>query len=550
MKAGVTSFLGKRSHSLVLALVALTALAGAWSWMAFISSQDPWYRNTDMNVHNLVDALSLNSGYSPHFVDQPAAPTKFLLALDYRIRNELGLLPAWTLKRFARSPDLLREYSPLIQAERVHSRILVMLVILTTAAVVGHVTRRFDIACLSTVLLSGSTGLLFHGLLIRPELLCAGFGGVLALYTIWLAGTSTRPSAHVFWVLLAGVCAGLALLSKLPGLYYGAVTFAACCLIPWSAPRDGLVAERTVFRLAALIGLAAGAGLLGLLLLTNPDPELLNPIALGRIRLAAVGAALLPLAGLARPQNTTLRFITARLLDGSVLCAGALISLLLWHGLLRTILPAPAAGEYTARILNTVFHPDPLVRLYTHPEELHRLKELGRFFLELPGLFVTTAALTCFLGFSRSIPRQSRVLAGLMLAQSIGMAVLLSKRQYLEQYNVFTQLPLLTIWPVALAALHDRWKFAAPAGEQRWPVALAISAALVLSLSGLLELRPKYLNYQDDAAIPVREFTITFLYDHDAHPPAYLSAMKARYPTRREFAAALNSYLSVPAHRH
>lgn len=550
MKVSVTPLIGQRSHTLMLAFIALTALTAAWHWMAFISSQDPWYRNTDMNVHNLVDALSLNSGYSPHFVDQPAAPTKFLLALDYRIRNELGLLPTWTLKRFARSPNLLREYAPLIQAERVHSRILVMLVIIATAAIIGHVTRRFDLACFGTVLLSGSTGLLFHGLLIRPELLCVGFGSVLALYTIWLAGKAIRPAVHVFWVLLAGMCVGLALLSKLPALYYGAVTFAACCLLPWSPPRERSGTDRTVFPLAALIGLAAGAGLLGLLLLTNPSTEFLSSTALARMRLAAICAALLPLVGLAQPQTMATRFVRARLLDGCVLFAGVIISLLLWHGLLRTVLPAPAASEYLARILNTVFYPDPLFRLYTNPDEQHRFQELGHFFLEMPGLFITTAALTCLVGLSRTVPRQTHVLLGLLMAQGIGMAVLLSKRQFLAQYIVFAQLPFLAIWPIALAALHDRWQATAPASEQRWPVALAISAALTLSISGLLELRPKYRNYQDDKAIPVRDLTVTFLYDNDAHPPAYLAAMKARYPSRQEFTAALNSYLSAPANRH
>jgi hypothetical protein len=47
----------------------------------------------------------------------------------------------------------------------------------------------------------------------------------------------------------------------------------------------------------------------------------------------------------------------------------------------------------------------------------------------------------------------------------------------------------------------------------------------------------------------VNELTVTYLYDHDAHPAAYLAALKARYPTRNDFIAELNLFLANPANR-
>ncbi|MDP2138461.1 MAG: hypothetical protein Q8J74_11485, partial [Candidatus Didemnitutus sp.] len=117
--------------------------------MAFISANDPWYRNTDMNIHNMVDALAINASQSPNTVDQPGLPSKFLLALDYRLRHELGLLPVWNLHQFGASPDPLHEIPALIRIARIHSRILVILLILAAAGLIHVVTRELESACLT-----------------------------------------------------------------------------------------------------------------------------------------------------------------------------------------------------------------------------------------------------------------------------------------------------------------------------------------------------------------------------------------------------------------
>ena len=539
--------LAASSRRIGVVLLAFFSLVWAWFIMMYLSGHDPWYRNTDMNAHNIADALCLNAGLSVGNVDQPAAPTKFLLAFDFRIRNALGLLPVWQIKRFSRSPEPLREFSGLVRVARVHSRILVMLLTICAAGFVGHATRRLDAACLTVILLCGSSGLLFHGLLIRPELLCTAFGGVLAPYCVWLSGQTTRPWLRTLWLLLAGIAAGLALLTKLPALFYILLLMAWCCLIPLLRPSVEDSMPSAVLTLAASLG--AGAGILGMLLLISPQEGLLDSVAVARLRFAALAIALLPLVSYFAAPTKVGRYLGARVLELSALLAGLLGTLPCWLGLLRTILPAQPAAEYMAKVLNVVFFPDPLVQLFTHAGTAHRVHEIQRFFMETPALFVATVVLVAVLICMQSIPRSSRALASLFLAQGLGMVVMMSKRQFTDQYTIFAQVPLLMVWPIGLAALLDWWRDRAPIIEQYWPVALVASSAMILVLSMPLALASKYYSYQDDATLPVNDLTVTFLYDHEAHPPAYLEAMRRQYTTRKDFVQALDLYLRDPANR-
>lgn len=538
------------THRAVLATLAVVSLVLAWTWMWLISAHDPWYRNTDMNIHNLADALSLNSGYAPGVVDQPAAPTKFLLALDYRIRNALGLLPTWTLKRFARSAEPLRELAHLVQVGREHSRLLVIGFILCAAGFVWDITRRFDLGCFTIVLLCGSSGLLFHGLLVRPELICLGFGGVLALHCAWRGTVSSQPALRSLWMFLAGVCAGLALLSKLPGLFYLALVFAWCALAPLLPSADDKVSPAEPSRgWTSALCLVTGLCTLVLLLVMAPDQTRLNPVTTLRLRGMATFVALLPLVTLAGARNRIMRYLLGRGTDLVLLLAGLLASFVGWFGLLQTVLPYDAAMVCMGKILNTVVYPDPLLTLLTHPGTAHRTQEALKFFLETPVLIVGTTALAITVASFRTVPLRWRAFILLLLVQGLGMMLLMSKRLFLHQYSAFVQVPFLLIWALSFAALQDRWLSRNPTAP-RWPVALATMATLFLVLTVPIALNPKYNGFQDDSALPVRDLTLTFLYDHDAHPPAYLAAMKKRYPTRAEFAAELNRFLSDPSHRH
>lgn len=529
----------------------LLALAYAWLSLGAIARHAPWYRNADMNIINVVDALCLNSGIAPAIVDQPAAPTKFFLALDYRVRNALGLLPVWHAKRFARSPDPLREYASLVQIGREQSRVLVFALIVLAAGFVGHAARSYEAGCLAALLLSGSSGLLFHGLLVRPELWCVAFGGVLALYAAWLASHARTPAGRARWLLLAGLAVGLGALAKLPGLAYGLL------VVAWSAlstllppdPASARPAPAPAWRWTIASALAAGIGTLGLLLWLASHAAPLDPVGASRARLTALVVALLPLAGLMPVRSRLSEYARGRLLDLALLLAGALLSLGLWFALVRITLPAPAAADYLTKILNAVFYPDLLLKIFTQPGEVHRLHEMGRFFLETPALFASTTALVLALLFWPGVPRRTQALVLVLFLQALGVVALLSQREFLDHFSLFAQVPLLLCWPIALTAWHRIWCAHQPVTEHRWPGLLALTAAGLLALLHPVELRFKYHRYQAEPVGSVDVATITFLYDHPDHPAPFVAALKARYPTREAFTAALHEFLREPA-RH
>lgn len=538
-----------RSHRLLLLVLASVSIVFAWFWMGALASPSPWYRNANMDAHNVADALALNSGYPLGTVDQPAAPTKFLLALDFRVRNALGLQPVWTLKRFARSADPIHELAELILIGRTHSRVLVVAFILIAAGAVGQFTRRLDAACLAAILLSGSSGLLFQGMLLHPELLSALFGGVLALQAAWLAVAASQPTRRTLWMFVAGVFGGLAVLSKFPSALYLAVVFLWCALAPLtSAPeaRPAAAIPHSRGWLAAICALTALA-MLAFLFAVRTQLEAAAPLALVRVRALAAGVALLPLLAFVPTQHRVSRYVVDRFLDVAILGGGLLAAFLGWFGLLRAVVPVPESASYLAKICQTIFNPEPLLLLYTQPGSSHQLSEALRYFLDRPALIVVTGLFVAALIQFRPAPARWRLLIALLFTQSIGMVLLASKRGFLPQFGLYLEVPLLLSWCVGLTALHDWWCKTQPESEQRWPAALAIVAAFILTLTVPLRLQPKYQSYGSDYGPAPNGMTTTFLYDHDAHPPAYLAAMKARYPNRAAFEAALNRYLNDPA---
>ena len=223
--------------------LAFAALVSAWVCMAALSRTDPWYRHTDMNIHNMVDALAINSDVVPAKIDQPGLPPKYLLALDYRIRHYLGILPVWNFRKLNMSQEPLREVRTLVHIGRLHSRVLAILIILAGASLTCVVTGSLETSCMAVIMLSGSSGLLFHGLITRPDLLCTGFGAILGLVCVWQATTGQAGFGTYIWLFLAGLLAGLAALSKLPGLYY----LATCLLWCWlAALTHGAPASRSI----------------------------------------------------------------------------------------------------------------------------------------------------------------------------------------------------------------------------------------------------------------------------------------------------------------
>jgi len=85
--------------------------------------------------------------------------------------------------------------------------------------------------------------------------------------------------------------------------------------------------------------------------------------------------------------------------------------------------------------------------------------------------------------------------------------------------------------------------------EKRLMKRLAVIAAAFL-LTAQRRTHLKYAGYQDDAALPVNDFSLTFLFDHDAHTATYLRIMRQHYSDREQFTRTLEKYLSDPKNRY
>ncbi|MBI2813948.1 MAG: hypothetical protein HYX71_06665 [Opitutae bacterium] len=534
-------------------LLSLAVLVLTWFSLGAISRRDPWYRNLDMNSQNTADALALNSGLSPNLIDQPGVPMKYLLALDFRARHFLGQLPVWNLKKFGDSADPLREIPALIRAGRTHSRILVMGFILAAAALAYSVSRRPAAACLTVILLGGSSGLLFHGLLTRPELLCVGFGNVLALLCTW-RGTLPGPwLRNHLWLLLAGFFGGLAALAKLPGVCYLVLGYGWCWLAALTAGKNAPVpasprAEEDGFW-RGLLPAAAAVGVLGLLFrLSALQDDELGAVAVGRLRFAAVAIGALPVLALWPGRHPVWRFLLARSRELALLGAGALASFPVGYLLLRSIQPEPAALDYIARTLHLLADPAAMVRIHAANPEVGKVFLI--FVRQDAFLFLATPVLVATLLFVPRVPSRLKAFLVLLLAGGVGLTLLLSKRHFLAQYSLFAQAPFLLIWALGLHQLAE-WT------EQTWGPwrrRLALVAVIGVVASFLLTAHRrthlKYTNYQDDAMLPLNNFSVTFLFDHDAHTPTYLRIMREHYGNREQFVRALEAYLANPDNRH
>ena len=539
-----------RSHRIIVFALAGLALAHAWGIMALISASDPWYRNTDMNVHNMVDALAINSGIAPNEMAQPAVPLKFLLALDYRIRHELGLLRVWNMRRLDAAPDPLREIPQLIRIGRVQSRILVLVLILCAAGLVHAVTRDPDAAALAVILLAGSPGLLFQGLLTRPELLCVGFGNVLALWAVWRATSGRRGHARQAWLLASGLLGGLAALEKLPGVCFLALAFAWCCASALLA-RDHEADESdppALWYAGCLLPLACGLAILGLLVALAPQHDALGPVVVARLRLAGAGIALLPFLTLAGGRSRPARFVQQRIRELALLGGGALLALLGGYLALRTVMPAGAAATYYASVLHFLVNPAPYMTTF-----LADTPAVGRgtlvFFREAPLIVVGSAVAAGAAVALRGTPARLKAFIILLVSGAALLTLLMSRRFFADQYSIFPQVPLLIVTALGFHAFSLRWRARGAAVAPPWPVPLALTIACIVIFSAYFQLQPKYAYYQDDALLPTNELTRTFLFDHDAHAPAYRELMQRHYGDRRKFVDHLEHFLADPAHR-
>jgi hypothetical protein len=494
------------------------------------SRHDKWYQNLDMDINLVEDALRLNAGTSAALVEQPGMPMQYGLALFYRWRHAAGDIPATNLSGFMQSIDPIAEMPAYIGVGRSYSRVLVILVILGAAASIWMVSGRSDWALISIPLFSAAGGLYFHGLLVRPELLCVAFGcfGTFGFGALFFR--STNIVAKHAWLLATGAMLGLAYLTKLPGLLYFLMAIGVFALA-WIA-RDEATSHGVSFGkpdnwtwwLLGLLPLAAVGGAFWL------SHQSFNPAAVGsleriqisveRLRLVSAVVAILTAGSLitAIGKRSWLHLLRAI----AVLLAGALASLLISHAFIRLILPERDALYYDAKILCTLFSPGDTLTAYASNPNI--LREIGRF-LAYDSWLLIIAGILWFCSAFRLERRSLLHLAFVALwGASLGMVILMSKRYFIAQYVVFVELPLIASIALSVGIILDRWS----ARRRIW-IVTALGIAVVWA-SGFThgQMNSLYANYQCNA-FDNREYRTLFIYNHGFHTYEWKQGLEKRY---------------------
>ena len=510
--------------------------------LARIGREDPWFRNADMNVHNMVDAICLNSNIPPNIIDQPGVPMKTLLALHYRLQGALGHVRVWNLEQFGASSAPLEEIPPLIRSQRKFSRGIVLVIALLAGLTMWTLTRDANAALFTAVLFSGSSALLFHGLLTRPELLCVGFGSVGALLCTALALRRSSGLGQYLWLLLAGLMVGLAFLSKLPGVVYLGLCAGWCGIHAVTASSTDPTESKSV-RWGAALPLLAGAGGLFYLKSIQNYQGMMGELAVSRLHVVSILIVCTSVLFAVRGKAGWVRFGLDRLREGALIGAGFIIALPLTYTFLRLGLSEAVAQDYFSRVGGLLFNPEPMMNAMAVNTDIGG--QFQKFITENRRLFTLTVILYLVLLPWPSVPLRRKLQVSLLLAVGFGLTLLMSKRYYLHQYNVFSHGAL---WMAVALCVQALWQ--AKASSLAKPLRVAVVSLLAIAgavhvATGPARAQDFYLRYQDDSQ-PDNMFTRIFLFDHDAHPPAYTTIMREHYQTKEGFAAALKAYLETP----
>ena len=531
----------RHKGDILLLLLALLATLGAVRNLAEISKVDPWFHNLDMDTLNVVDALLINSDHSAGAFDQPGIVMKSLLALDYRVRHRLARLDVWNLGVLEAQPNPLAVIPDLIAVGRTHSRILVSAFIVMVGMLIYVLCRSVKAAALGVIVIAGSSGLLFQGLLTRPELLCVFFGQILAFLCMCRGIQAGRRAIGGIWFAATGLGVGFATLDKLPGFLY-LLIYGGWVILDSITP--GRISGETetppkdywlvVWPETFLIVLVGGTMYWFTNLLWSRSLGM-EPIEVSRLHLVSAalvfGAILihLPLPGQWRQWwQTSLR----RCL---LLVSGAVASLPLLYLLLRLTMSERSASNYICNVLHTVVQPSGVISAYAGNQ--HMFAEFGKFMAHDPWLIGMALLGTILMWVLVRRQWAVKLACAVLLLTAFGMAMMMAKRYFVLHYVIFTQVPLLLVVALVVHAAAESG-LAGRVGWGRWfwaGISLAACGAIWVNT---IRLEREYATYQgfEDSSNQVE-----FIYRNGTLPGAYRLLMRNHYGDEAGFEKSLNT---------
>ena len=297
-----------------------------------------YWRNADMDLVLIYNALALNDGKPQVFFDHPSYLTILSVEFWYRLLHALGLLDAWKLSAIPSAADVPAFDAAMTSAVRA-GRLLAFLIaavcVLIFAGLARAILRDWRVAMFATVAFAFSGGIAVHSRILRTELVaaCPVIFALMILIAVGRRASIARPLAMAA---AAGLCV-LGLENKVQTILLIGVL--PMVILPFGSEASPSVAfwrhPRSAWPAAALAGAAAIAATVAAwpLIATGFDRALLDaahfhPLLLGRFGiyqaalLLLIGGCMIAFAGVWRIAAAE------TLASMSAVIAGAAIALL------------------------------------------------------------------------------------------------------------------------------------------------------------------------------------------------------------------------------
>lgn len=203
----------KSSIVAVLLVIAFGILIG-FSILAGIDR--PFTQVYDADLHYLYRALRFRDGLDLIYFDHTGYLYTLLLSWFLRVTEFLDLIPTASLQAIPLQPVPGIALATAMTASRIFSVLLALVYIGTAFWIFLRLSAAPVISGLLTLLLAASSGLAYHAITLRPELLSALF--VMLSYYFIIAAQDRQDRSRFIALALSAGCAYLAILTKMQAI--------------------------------------------------------------------------------------------------------------------------------------------------------------------------------------------------------------------------------------------------------------------------------------------------------------------------------------------
>jgi hypothetical protein len=167
-----------------------------------------YWRNADMDLMVIYNALVLNDGQPQHFFDHTGYLTILSVKVWLEMLHSLGLLHSWSLSTMppASNPaDFDAAMTSVVRAGRLLAWLIATGAVLIFAGLIRAITRDWRLALIATFAFAFSGGLAVHERILRTELLAA-CPVIFALMMLFLIGRRANLARPLWMALAAALC--------------------------------------------------------------------------------------------------------------------------------------------------------------------------------------------------------------------------------------------------------------------------------------------------------------------------------------------------------